>query len=138
MGFLFNFHPDFTFPLQSAIGNLMEEMTYHKSLTCAKIIQHTCEIHSSSIKAQYSLFPHIYTSLPVFHVLSYKNSVHILISDFFCVSYQYLPCHNRSSQFFLSKLNIIFSSLLYMLHEHPPPHLQSLNMSCKKEQSSWE
>jgi hypothetical protein len=49
----------------------------------AKIIQIQCQIYSSSIKAQYLLNPklnsHIHTILLVFPILSYKNSVHILI-----------------------------------------------------------
>jgi len=51
------------------------------------------QTYCSIIKAQYLLNPktyyHIHTILPVFPILSYKNSVHILIQYFLNIPHQY-------------------------------------------------
>jgi len=105
--------------LQSAIGNIMGKMIKQKILACAKIIQHKY----SDIQLQYPsrIFTEPKTLLPYSHhpasfpILSYKNSVHILISHINVFSYI-----RRLSQFFLSKLYMNFSSLICVLHlTHP-------------------
>ena len=80
--------------LQSAVGNLMGKMIKQKTLAYAKITQHKC----SDIQLQYlsKIFTEPKTQLPYSHhpasfaILSYKNSVHILISCLLNIPDQYL------------------------------------------------
>ena len=88
--------------LQSAIGNLMGKMIKQKMLACAKIIQHKC----SDIQLQNPsrIFTEPKTQLPYSHhpanfpILSYKNSVHILISYLLNIPHQYLLLHKKIIQ----------------------------------------
>jgi hypothetical protein len=88
--------------LQSAIGNLMGKMIKQKILACAKIIQHKC----SDIQLQHpsKVLADPKTQLPYSHhpasfpILSYKNSVHILISCLLNIPHQYLLLHKKIIQ----------------------------------------
>jgi len=79
----FNLYPYFIVPPQFAGGNLMGKMMKQKILLCAKLIQHKRsdkQLHyQSTIFTEPKTNSHIHTILAVFPILSYKNSVYILI-----------------------------------------------------------
>jgi hypothetical protein len=101
----FNLYRCFIVPPQFADGNLMGKIMKQKTLACAKVIQHK----RSDIQLQYqsTIFTepktnsHTHTILAVFSILSYKNSVHILIQYF---KYTTLIFSPTSSKFFLQFL----------------------------------
>jgi len=96
------FVPASLLTLQSAICNLMGKMIKQKILACAKIIQHNC----SDIQLLYpsKIFTEPKTQHPNSHqpascpILSYKNSVHILVSCLLNIPHQYFLLHKKIIQ----------------------------------------
>ena len=88
--------------LQSAIGNLMGKKIKQNILECPKIIQHKC----SDIQLQYpsKIFTESKTQLPYTHhpasfpILSYKNSVPILVSCLLNIQQPYFLLHKKIIQ----------------------------------------
>jgi len=100
---------------------------------CAKINQHThsdIQLHYQSttfIEHKTVFYTHI--SLVVFHILSYKNSVHIII---YCVNipYQYLPPSKKITH--ILPIRSVSAGFLFSCrcaHEqNPPPPSCSLGL----------
>ena len=98
----FNHYHCFTVAPQFAGSNLMGKIIKQKTLPYAKVIQHKCSDkqlqYQSTIFTEPKTNSHTHTILAVFPILSYKNSVHILIQYF---KYPTLIISPTSPKFFL-------------------------------------
>jgi len=96
------FVPASLLTLQSAICNLMGKMIKQKILAWAKIIPHKCS--DTQLLYLSKIFTETKTHLPYshhpasFHILSYKNSVHIRISCLLNIPHQYFLLHKKIIQ----------------------------------------